>query len=135
MAEIPTAPVNVAVDAERVSSGETITIRANLTWMQPENFDQFDIDRYDISITSATGIRHMTTACGECTSAMATVTGISNMQMNTTFTITVAAINLCGEIGVPATTFYNLGKLLLYHIFFSLSFWCVYYSKAASISL
>ena len=113
MSEIPTAPRNVEVSAERIPSGGSITIRANLTWMRPQNFDQFDIDRYDINVTSTSGIQNMITACGECTSAMATVSGISNMPMNTDFTFTIAAVNLCGETGPVGTTVYNLSKLLL----------------------
>ena len=112
MADVPTAPLNVVVSAERTSGGGSITISANLTWMRPLNFDQFDIDRYDINVTSTSGVRNMITACGQCTSAMATVSGISNMPMNTNFTITIAAVNLCGEIGPVNSTFYNLGKLL-----------------------
>jgi len=112
MSEVPTAPLDVGVSAERILGGGSITIRGNLTWMRPQNFDQFDIDRYDINVTSTSGVQTMTTACGECTSAMATVSGISNMPMNTIFTFTIAAVNLCGETGPVNTTSYNLGKLL-----------------------
>ena len=113
MIDVPTAPLNVEVSAERIL-GESITIMANLTWMRPQNFDQFDIDRYDINVTSTSSVQTMTTACGECTSAMATVSDISNVPMNTNFTFTIAAVNLCGETGPVNTTSYNLGKLLCF---------------------
>ena len=111
MAESPTVPLNVAVNrAERVSRSWSVNLR--LDWMQPQNFDQFDIDRYDISVTSTSGVQNMTTACGECTSTMITVSeNPNNMQMNTTFTVAIAAVNQCGETGHTGTASYNLSKL------------------------
>ena len=82
--------------------------------MQPQNFDQFDIDRYDIRVTSTLNMQHMTTACGECTSTVIIVSENSNnVRMNTTFTATIAAVNLCGENGPTATASYTLSKLPL----------------------
>ena len=81
--------------------------------MRPENFDQFDIDRYDITVTSTSEVQSMTTACGECTSTVITVSeNPNNVQMNTTFTATIAAVNLCGETGATGTAFYTLSTLL-----------------------
>ena len=109
VAEIPTIPLNVTVDAEGTSHRGNTTIR--LGWMQPQNFHQFDINRYDISVTSTSGIQNMTTACGQCTSTEITVSeNPNNVQMNTTFTVTIAAVNLCGETGSTATTSYTLSK-------------------------
>ena len=71
IAEIPTVPLNVIVSAERLSRRGNTTIR--LGWMRPQNFPKFDIDRYDITVTSTSGIQNMTTACGECTSTVITV--------------------------------------------------------------
>ena len=116
ISEIPTVPLNVVLSPERISDGGTITIRANLTWTQPQNFGQFDIDRYDITVSEASAVRNMTTACGQCTSAMATVSNIQNMPMNTNFIFTIAAVNLCGETGAVNTTSYNLGKSLLLYL-------------------
>ena len=118
MAEMPTTPLNVAVDAERTSRGGGNTV-IRLHWMRPQNFRQFDIDRYQINITSTSGIQNMTTACGECTSTVITVSeNPNNVQMNTTFTVTIAARNRCGETGPTATASYTLSKLplLIYHI-------------------
>ena len=53
MAEIPTVPVSVTLIPERVSLRGSTVIR--VSWMRPENFEQFDIDRYDISVTSTSG--------------------------------------------------------------------------------
>ena len=110
MAEIPTVPLNVAVNqVERVSRGGNTTIR--LGWMQPQNFDQFDIDRYDIIVNSTSSVLNMTTACGECTSTVITVSeNTNNVQMSTTFTVTIAAVSLCGEAGPTATASYTLSK-------------------------
>ena len=109
MAEIPTVPVNVTL---RVSRGGNTIIR--IDWMRPQNFDQFDIDRYDINVNSTSGIQYMTTACGECTSTVITVSeNPNNVQRNTTFTATIAAVNLCGETGPTATASYTLSKLPL----------------------
>ena len=109
--ERPTAPLNAAVNrAEGVSRSGSVNLRH--AWLQPQNFDQFDIDRHDITVTSTSGIQNMTTACGECTSTVITVSeNPNNVRMNTTFTATISAVNLCGEIGLTGTASYILGKL------------------------
>ena len=111
--DIPTVPLlNVVVNktARVFGVGSTIIIR--LDWMRPENFDRFDIDRYDITVTSTSSELNLTLACGECTSTVITVSeNPSNVQMNTTFTVTIAAVNLCGETGPTATASYTLSKL------------------------
>ena len=113
MAEMPTVPLNAAVNAVRVTGGGNVTI--TIIWMQPQNFDQFDIDRYDISVTTTSGVQNMTTACGECTSTVITVRENSNnVRMNTTFTVTIAAVNKCGETGPTATVSYTLSKLYMH---------------------
>ena len=98
-ADIPTVPLlNVVVNktARVFCVGSTTIIR--LDWMRPENFDQFDIDRYDITVTSTPNELNLTLACGECTSTEITVSeNPNNVQMNTTFTATIAAVNLCGD--------------------------------------
>ena len=110
VAEMPAAPLNVAVNAVRATGGGNVTI--TVIWMQPQNFDQFDIDRYDISVTSTSSVQNMTTACGECTSIVITVCeNPSNVRMNSTFTATIAAVNQCGETGPTATASYTLSKL------------------------
>ena len=113
---IPTVPLNVELSSERISDGGNITIRANLTWMRPQNFGQFDIDRYDITVSEGSAIRNTTTACGQCTSVIATVDIIQNMPMNTNFIFTIAAVNLCVETCPVTTTSYNLGKSLLLYL-------------------
>ena len=122
MTEIPTVPLNVPViRAERASEREHVTI--TITWMQPRNFDQFNIDRYDINVTSTSGVQNMTTACGECTNTVITVSeNPNNVWMNTTFTATIAAVNLCGETGPTATASYTLSELpVLYQMYTWLS--------------
>ena len=112
IAEIPTIPLNVIVSAERLSRRGNTTIR--VAWMQPQNFHQFDIDRYDITVTSTSGIQNMTTACGDCTNTVITVSeNPNNVRMNTTFSATIAAVNLCRETGPTGTASYTLSKLPL----------------------
>ena len=116
MTVIPTIPLNVVVNQlERAFHKGNITIRFH--WKQPENFDQFDIDHYDISVTSTSGVQHTTTARGQCTSTVITVSE-NNLRMNTTFVVTITAVNLCGEHGPNATASYTLSEssLLLYHV-------------------
>ena len=117
---IPTVPLNVSViRAERVSGGGHVNI--TVTWIPPQNFELFDIDRYDIIVTTTSGVQNMTTACGECTSTTVTASeNPSNVQMNTTFTATVTAVNLCGESGSTAAASYTLSTsvLLLCHSLF-----------------
>ena len=117
MAEIPTAPLNVTVDqVARVSGGGSVTI--SISWLQPQNFDQFDIDHYIINVTSTSGVQVIALACGECTSTVMIMSeNINNVQMITTFTTTIAAVNLCGETGPGATvtTSYALSKMSLLH--------------------
>ena len=114
-AEIPTVPLlNVVVDRAVRVSGEGSSIVIRLEWMRPENFDQFDIDRYTISVNSTSGELNLTLACGECTSTVITVSeNPNNVQMNTTFNATIAAVNQCGETGPTGTASYTLGKLPL----------------------
>ena len=119
MTEMPTVPLNVSVIGAERPSGEHVNI--TMTWIQPQNLDQFHIDHYDISVTSTSGVQNITTACGECTSTVITVSETAhNMQISTTFTATIAAVNLCGETGSTATASYTLGKsvLLLCHSLF-----------------
>ena len=116
---MPTVPLlNVAVNrAARVSGiGSTIFIR--FEWMQPENFDQFDIDHYAISVNTTLSELNLTLACGQCTSTEIAVSeNPNNVRMNTTFTATISAVNQCGETGPTGTASYNLSKsvLLLCH--------------------
>ena len=100
MAEIPTAPLNVGVSAGRISSGGTVTIM--VTWMRPRNFGQFDIDRYDINVTTTSGIQQMATAPRESNQTMITVNVNENEDVQ--YTATVAARNLCGEIGAAGSS-------------------------------
>ena len=101
--------MNVTVNAETLSRRGNTIIR--IDWLQPQNFDQFDIDRYDITVTSTSGVQNMTLACGQCTSAVITVS--DNVRMNTTFSINIAAVSQCGENGPTATASYTLSKLPL----------------------
>ena len=97
--EIPAIPRNLNVTA---SSRGNVSITA--TWMHPQNFDQFDIDRYDISVNSTFAVQNMTTSCGQCTSISVTVSeSVANSQRGTTFTGTITATNQCGETGPIAT--------------------------------
>ena len=58
MTAVPAAPLNVTVNqVERVSGGGSVTITAS--WIQPPNFELFDIDRYDINVSSTSGIQQM----------------------------------------------------------------------------
>ena len=98
---------------ERVSGGGSVTITAS--WIRPPNYDQFDIDRYDINVSSTSGVQNMTTVCGECTNTTITVAdNPSNMHPRTTFTITISARNRCEENGPTATASYTLGMFGLF---------------------
>ena len=136
-AEIPTAPLlNVVVDraASFFGVGSTIVIR--LDWMWPENFDQFDIDHYNINVNSTSGEINLTLVCGECTSTVITLSETpSNMLVNTTFTATITAVNQCGEAGPTATASYTLGKLwnLLNELYSGYCTICVLVSKPDSL--
>ena len=95
---VPAAPLNVTVNqVERVSGGRSVTITAS--WIRPANYELFDIDRYDINVSSTSGVQHMTAACGECTSIVIAV----NENPNSNVTVTIAAINQCGEASPTAT--------------------------------
>ena len=99
--EMPTVPRNVSVRA--TTGRENVII--SITWMHPQNFGQFDIDRYDINVTSTSGVQNLTTARGECTNTTVTVSeNPNNGQMTTNYTVTIAAVNLCGETGNAFST-------------------------------
>ena len=110
MTAVPAAPLNVAVNqVERASGGGSVTITAS--WMQPPNFEQFDIDRYNINVNSTSGVQLMATACGECTNTtVAVAENTSNVRPSTTFTITISARNRCGQNGPTANASYTLSK-------------------------
>ena len=93
---------------ERVSGGGSVTITAS--WIRPPNYELFDIARYDINVSSTSGIQHMAiTVNGSSNSTVITVAeDSSNVRLSTTFTITVSARNRCGENGPTATASYTL---------------------------
>ena len=120
MAEIPKAPLSVTVDqVERVSGGGSVTI--SISWLQPQNFDQFDIDHYIINVTSTSGVQVIALAC-RCTSTVMIMSeNPNNVQMITNITTTVAAVNLCGETGPTGTASYALSKMLHHNQLFCIT--------------
>ena len=113
MTAVPAAPLNVTMNqVERISGGGSVTITAR--WIQPPNFALFDIDRYDINVSSTSGIQQMAiTVNGGSTSAMFSVAeNISNVRPSTTFTITILARSRCGENGPIVTASYTLSKFM-----------------------
>ena len=119
MTAVPSAPLNVTVSqVERVSGGGSVTITAS--WIRPPNYELFDIDRYDISVSSTSGVQQMAiTVNGSSTSTVITVAeNPSNVRLSTTFTITISAGNRCGENGPTANASYTLGKFWDIHFIF-----------------
>ena len=114
---VPAAPLNVTVNqVERVSGGGSVTI--TVSWIRPLNYELFDIDRYDINVSSTSGIQQMATACGECTNTTVTVAeDPSNVHPSTTFTITISARNKCGESGPSANASYSYTQRKFWHVF------------------
>ena len=111
MTAVPAVPLNVTVNqVERISGGGSVTITAS--WIQPPNFALFDIDRYDINVSSTSGIQQMAiTVNGGSNSTVFTVgEDPSSVHPSTTFTITISARNRCGENGPIATASYTLSK-------------------------
>ena len=111
MSAVPAAPLNVTVNqVERVSGGGSVTITAS--WIQPPNFELFDVDRYNINVSSTSGVQLMAiTVIGSSNSTAITVAeNPSNVRPSTTFTITISARNRCGENGPAATASYTLSK-------------------------
>ena len=116
MTDEPAAPLNVKVNqVERVSGRGNVTITAS--WIPPPNFGQFDIDRYDINVSSTSGIQQIAiTVNGGSNSTVITVTeNPSNVHPTTTFIVTISARNRCGENGPTATAsyFYTLSRFWL----------------------
>ena len=84
-----------------------------ISWERPQNYEWFDIDRYDINVSSTSGIANMTTACGECTNTTITVSeNPSKVQVNTTFTIAISARSRCNETGLIDTVSFILSKFV-----------------------
>ena len=112
MADEPAAPLNVTVNqVERASGGACVTVTAS--WIRPPNFELFDIEHYNINVSSTSGIQQMAiTVNGESNNTVFTVgEDPSNVHPSTTFTITISARNRCGENGPTATASYTLSKL------------------------
>ena len=112
MTDEPAAPLNVTVNqVERVSGGACVTVTAS--WIRPPNYELFDIEHYNINVSSTSGIQQMAiTVNGGSNSTVFTVCeNPSNVQPSTTFTISISARNRCGENGPTATASYTLSKL------------------------
>ena len=97
MAEKPDAPLGVTVGVESVSSQGTILW---VKWMRPQNFDQFDIDRYDITVTWGSC---MQTEISTGESTMKTI-HVNENEENVEYVATIAARNLCNEMGVVGSS-------------------------------
>ena len=107
--ERPAAPTITVDRVERATGGGSVTIW--VSWIESSNLDQFDIDHYDITVTSTSGIQTLPIAVsGESTNATLTnVTEIrSNVQLNTIFTVSITATSRCNETSLPANGFYPL---------------------------
>ena len=90
---VPAAPLNVTVNhVERVSGGGNVTI--TVSWIRPLNYELFDIDHYDINVSSTSGEQQMTTTCGECTNT--TVTDINRYDTNVSSGVQQMAITVNG---------------------------------------
>jgi len=101
---------------QRVSGGGNVTIMAS--WMRPQNYERFDIGRYNFNVSSTSGVQEMSLEVnGESTSAVLTVSeNPNNVRLNTTFTVTITATSQCGETSAAAAASYTLSKLL-HHIY------------------
>ena len=113
MTEIPTTPLNFAVcRVERTSGGGSVTIMAS--WMRPQNYEQFDIDHYNLNVSSTSGIQQVSLQeNGDSTTAVLTVSeNPNNVQLNTTFTVTITATSQCGETSSSAAASFALSELL-----------------------
>ena len=114
---VPAAPLNVTVNqVERVSGGGSVTITAS--WIRPPNYELFDIDHYDINVSSTSGIQHMAiTVNGSSTSTVITVTeNLGDVRLSTTFTITILPGTGVGRIvllllhPIPSVSFGTFDK-------------------------
>ena len=117
MTDVPAAPMNVTVNqVERVSGRESVTITAS--WIRPPNFELFDIDCYDINVSSTSGVQQMAiTVDGGNNSTVFTVAeDSSNVRPSTTFTISISARNRCGENGPTATASYTLSECCIFSL-------------------
>ena len=98
MTDVPAAPLNIAVNqVERVSDGGSVTITAS--WIRPPNYELFDIDHYDINVSSTSGLQQVaiTVNGGSNSTVITVVENPSNVHLSTTFTVTILARNRCGE--------------------------------------
>lgn len=99
--EIPESPGSFSVDEVTRASG-----RVNITasWTNPQNIDRFEIARYEISVSSTSGIRSMLMADGQSTRiTRSLIENSTNVEQMTTFVATIAAVNDCSETGDIAT--------------------------------
>ena len=97
--ERPDVPQNFTVDdVKRSSGGGWVTIK--LSWIQPQNFDQFDIDHYDYSGTSTSGGQFKVTS---------PVTSTSGVRFNGTSPVHRAQITWSeNPYNVPLITNFNI---------------------------
>jgi len=84
------------------------------SWMRPQNYEQFDIDHYNLNVSSTSGIQQVSLQeNGDSTTAVLTVSeNPNNVQLNTTFTVTITATSQCGETSSSAAASFALSELL-----------------------
>ena len=72
-----------------------------VTWQPPGNSGQFDLDEYTVNIASTSGIDNSTQVPADTTVLL--LTDERTQRSRATFTVKVAAANICGQAGDAAS--------------------------------
>ena len=78
------------------------SLNVTVTWQPPQNSGQFDLDEYTVNITSTSGIDNSTQVPADTT--VLQLTDKRTQRSRATFTVKVAATNICGQAGNAAST-------------------------------
>ena len=95
--DVPDTPQDLSVEFSGLPESRNVTI----TWQPPENSEQFDLDEYIVNITSTSGIDNSTQVPAD--TRMLQLTDERTQRSRATFTVKVAATNMCGQTGNAAS--------------------------------
>lgn len=89
---IPGPPQELSVEYDEPTNSLTIT------WQQPENLGNFDLDNYTVNVTSNSG----TDISAQVHAGTIMLPVVVEGTRRATFNVTVTATNMCGQTGRAA---------------------------------
>lgn len=102
---MPSQPERFSVQASKDDVDQTATVVS--TWGEPDNFNQFDIDYYEITIFNESTVVAKYKVQGDQTNS----TRMVNLQPGITYAVNITTKDMCNMTSVAATTNVILSKI------------------------